>query len=571
MAACALNGFSLKLEHAAEALLLSAKDTDESKYVVSLSRHDRKGNWPVPDMKRVKKYCEKDVDVEVELFKRTGELPPRERELWLYDQQMNERGVRIDMQFVEAAQKLVGRAKGPLVAEFLRITELPALGSPKLKAWLSGHLVELPNLRAETIDEFLAGDTTKVKPVALRALHIRRTVNSASVKKLDAMKEMVCFDGRIRGGFQWHGTGPGRAAGRGVQFQNLPRGLTSEYDPELLVRLIKDGELDLIEATYGPVIECVSSALRHAIIPDKGKKFISGDFAQIQARIVLAIAGQYDKTEIMAAGRDIYCDMASKIFGRPITKKDKFERHIGKCAVLGLGFGMGWQKFKLMFAKDQTDEFCQEVVRIYREEWAPKVGKPYDGKGDSERRLWTRVMNAALAVTKPIPHWDTFLTYPGTDKVALRYLRAQAPHPSAGALICEVPSGHQLIYHYPKTEPEELDKKWWDDPETPKRVDRLLFSECVRGKWKQQRPFGGSLVENIVMRLEVDIKNAAIRNLEKAGYPVVLDIHDELVCEVADPDPAIFTKCMLDLPDWVKQYKIPVAIDTPWIAERYRK
>ncbi len=545
LAACALRALPLKLEKAAEVLRLPIqKDTEGSTFTKKLSKPNRKG-WldrSPKTLARVEAYCEQDVNAEIELHNRLGELPPAEREMWLYDQLMNERGLRLDLPFVDAAQTVIDKATGPLTAEFLSLTGLEKFGSPKLLPWLHGQGVHLDNLRAETLDEYMADTTLDPSHPAHRALSIRQLIGSASVKKLKAMRACVCWDGRARGLFQWHATVPGRSAGRLFQPQNFPRG-TIEWDkakpdPEMLVDAIMTGDPARVEL-IGPAVETVVSSLRHAIIADPGKVFISGDYAGIQARVVLALAGQDDKAKLMADGQDVYCDMAAAIYKRTITKQDKEERQTGKNSVLGLGFGMGADKFHGKYCKKQPLEFAQKVVTTYRKEWAPKV--PY---------LWYGLEEAAAkAVWDRTPHEYNGIEYRIED----------------GWLTCRSPDGCKIWYRNPQKTTRPMP---WDENDIRRGFS---FDAMKMGQWKTIHAFGGQLTENIVMRIEVDIKNAGIRNLERNGFPVVLDVHDELVCELGDPDEKAFSQCMLDLPSWVNCYNIPVAIDKPWISKRYKK
>lgn len=546
MAACAMKALPLKLEKAAEVLNLPVvKDMEGSKLVRGLSTPNRKG-WlpPITDsvLFCVDRYCGQDVDAEVELHTRLGELPADERRMWQYDQAMNERGLRLDLPFVDAAQIIVDKATGPLRDEFLRITGLEKFGSPKLLPWLHGQGVHLDNLQAETLDEFMADTTLSELNPAHRALSIRQLIGSSSIKKLKAMRSCVCWDGRARGLFQWHATVPGRGAGRLFQPQNFPRGTIehdkSKPDPQLLVDMIMTGDPGMVEL-IGPAVEVVVSSLRHAVIADPGKVFISGDYAGIQARVVLALAGQHDKAMLMANGVDVYCDMASAIYKRLITRADKEERQTGKNSVLGLGFQMGWQKFWEKYCKKQSAEFAQKVVETYRTEWAPKVPE-----------LWRGLQRAATkTVWDGTPHEFNGIEYRIED----------------GWLTCRSPAGAKIWYRNPQKTRRPMP---WDENDLR---PGFSFESQKTGQWKTIHAFGGQLTENIVMRIEADIKNVGIHNLEQNGFPVVLDVHDELVCELANPDEKAFAQLMLDLPAWVKSCQIPVAIDKPWIDKRYRK
>jgi DNA polymerase len=253
--------------------------------------------------------------------------------VWEIDQAINQCGIAIDLPLVRAARSLCLRAAGPLVREFAEITGglKPSQGA-KFLAWLGSRGVDLPNLQKATVAAILGeedddtGEENEFELVDLpgdarRALHIRSLVSSASIKKLDRMAACVGFDGRARGLLQYHAASPGRWAGRILQPQNFPRG-TVKGDPEAKVSAILRGEPDTIRDQFGcDPIELVVSSLRHALVAKPGNVFVAGDYAGIEARMVLALAGQHDKTALMSSGVDVYCDMASQIFERTVTKE----------------------------------------------------------------------------------------------------------------------------------------------------------------------------------------------------------------------------------------------------------
>lgn len=564
-AVCAMKVIPQKLEKALLTLGLDEqKDMDGSKITVAMSKPNKKGYFDrSPDkLEIVDRYCAQDVRSETGLHRRLGYLPPGERRVWLLNQRVNERGLRLDMEYVRKAQQIVDKALVPLEAEFAKITGGLGIGQrDKIIAWAKGHGFTLPDMTAERIRDLLGGsiDATEddeerdespdgahvsIPPDVRRILTIRQLAGSASIKKLAAMEACVCADGRARGLLQYHGTGPGRSAGRLLQPQNFPRGtLTLGKAPppvEMVVEAIMTGDPDYVEMLLGPPIETVVGGLRHSIIADPGRVLISGDYAGIQARIVLAIAGQHDKTALMASGADVYCDMASQIYGRKITKEDKPERQTGKNSVLGLGFQMGWKKFRDKYGKGLTDLFIQRVVETYRKTWAPRV--PYAWYGLEEA--------ATQAVWTKEPHTAYGVEY----RVEDRWLSAR------------LPSGRKI---------------WYFNPQPVKRrmpYDQDIIKECFTyqatkmGQMKIIDAFGGQLTENVVMGIERDIMTNAMFKLEANGFPLVLDVHDEVVAEplAADADEKAYTQIMLDVEPWVCAMKVPIAIET-WAGDRYRK
>ena len=412
-AACAMKGVPLKLEYALRALGLGAKDTEGTSTVRTFSafdKHGRMGGDPSTRPARLARtytYCrDNDVVQELSLHRRVKGLGEKERAVWLLDQTINERGVRLDMEYVRAAQDICDQAAGPMSDEFMRLTGLKPSQREKVLEWANGHGAKLGDLRKETIDAALGireeDDDTILEPVAelpeivRRPLEIRRILGSASIKKLAAMRSSVCTDGRARGLLQYHGATTGRWAGRLLQPQNFPRPSLKVdgkgHDTQQLVDAIMTSDAQYVNAIFGPPIEAVISGLRHVIIASPGCELVVGDFATVEARIVLALAGQYDKVDLIAKGRDIYIDMAESIYGVPVDKeKDPERRQVGKNTVLGCGFQMGAAKFQARYAADKPLEFAKQCIDTYREEFAPLVP-----------RLWKGLENAAVRTVWPM-------------------------------------------------------------------------------------------------------------------------------------------------------------------------
>jgi DNA polymerase len=312
---------------------------------------------------------------------------------------------------------------------------------------------------------------------------------------------------------------------------------------EELVEAIMSGDPDMVEMLIGaPPVETVLSALRHAIIASPGRELVSGDFSTIEARFVLSLAGQHDKTAIMAAGKDIYNDMASQIYGRPIDRKgaDKIEGQVGKNSVLGLGFQMGAPKFRARYAKDQPMEFCEGVVQTYRKKWAPLVPKV----------------------------WYTF------DEAALRTVWDKTPHSEYGVdfkledgwLTARIPSGRKLWYFNPQ--PIRKAMPW--DPADVRPA--WTYQAQKMGQLRTIDAFGGLLTENVVQAMARDLMCAAMFKAEQNGLPIILTVHDEIVCEpeVRPDNEKVLGQIMVDRPTWAANLQVPVATET-WTSGRYKK
>lgn len=558
LAACAMRAIPLDLDRAVMVLrLANHKDKEGSNFTKRLSKPNRKGYYDrsPESLARVYRYCEQDILAERDLRGRLGPLTPGERNVWLLDQRINERGVLLDLPFILAAQQVVDLACIPLVEEFGRITGgLKPTQVGKFKDWVEAQGVYLDSLNKESVAALIGEeDDEEIDPFESdlpenvhRALVIRSLVGSASVKKLARMRACVGGDGRARGLLQYHGASPGRWAGRLLQPQNFPRGTLKDIrgnapKPELVVSAIMSGDPETVEMTIGAPVESVVSSLRHAIIAAPGRRLLSGDFAGVEARLVLAASGQYDKTELLATGQDVYCDMAVSIYKRPIDKKkDPEERQTGKNSVLGLGFGMGWKKFKMKYGKGLSEDFCQQIVKTYREDWAPCVPK-----------MWWALEEAALETVKT---GQAHEAYGVLYQIEDRWLTAR------------LPSGRRLWYFNPQITKRAMP---WDD--TDIRVC-WIYQQMKTGQWKTIDAFGGLLTENVIQGLARDLMVEAMFKLEKNGFPIILTVHDEIVCEplIADADEKAFEQIMVDIPAWAKNIKMPVAVET-WMGERYKK
>lgn len=561
MASCAMKVIPQQLEQALKVLHIPAeKDMEGSRLTIGLSKPNRKTGMldRSPDtLARVGEYCEQDVLTEGLLHKRIGWLSPSERRVWLLDQEINERGVMLDMGLIRAAKEIVAKASKPLLYEFSELTGgLGINQAVKIGEWARSRGVVLPNMQKQTLIDLLGidedGEEPDFDPGALeqelpsdveRALRIRQLVGSASVKKLDAMLACVCSDGAAHNLLQYYGAGTGRWAGRLLQPQNFPRGSLGEnHNVDALVAGIMSEDPEFLSLLSGaPPVETVVSSLRHMLISRPGRVFVSGDFMQIEARVVLALAGQQDKVQLLASGASPYIDMGWKIFGRKIDKHNEVAEYtISKNSVLGLGFQMGAPKFHDRYAKTHPMSFCEEIVRIYREDWAPMVPK-----------LWYGLERAAVAtVHSGTPH----------EAYGVRYALED------GWLTARLPNGRKLWYYNPLPTYRSMP---WDPLDV-----RPGFSYQAKktGRWITIDAYGGLLTENVVQALARDLLVSAMFRCQLHNIPMVLTVHDEIVGEPrqSELDEKAMGQILADSPPWALELKIPVAADT-WAGDRYRK
>lgn len=550
------------------------KDMEGNKLTLSLSRLDKKtGMLPerTPEIiARVGQYCEVDVRGQRELHKRIGWMPEGERRVYLMDQEINERGLRLDMPLVRQMQQIVDKASVPLAKEFAELTGgLRMTQRDKVLSWMQDRGVWLPNMTKDTLAAVL-GETDEGEEIEAderihldlpedvhRALHIRQLIGSASIKKLTSMEACVGADGRARGLLRYHRAGPGRWAGTLLQPQNFPRGsLTEDGDsPNIgpLVDALMTGDPDYVEAIYGPPVEAVVSSLRYCVIAEPGHELVAGDYAGIEARVVLALAGQHDKTALMAAGADVYIDMAQDIFGHPkfdVTDKALCkafkgahleDRQTGKNTVLGCGFQMGAPKFHDRYCAHQPMEFAEKVITTYRKVWAPKVPD-----------LWHALENAAIrTVHDRRPHEAYGMQFAIEDEwLTIRLL-----------------SGRKLWYFDPRPIRKAMP---WDEDDI-----RLAwtFRDTKTGRLVTVDAYGGLITENIVQALARDILVRAMFKCRNERLPIVLTVHDELVLELlakGRDNEVLLQQIMEDVDPWVREIKAPISVEV-WSNDRYKK
>ena len=326
----------------------------------------------VPDkVRRLIAYCRQDVEVERALHQRLRPLSDAEREVFLLDARINERGVAVDRDLVDAAEALVAETQAQLDAEMQELTGgvvEAATQSGRLLTWLRARGVEADSVDKPAVAELLG---TNLPDDVRRVLEVRAEAARSSTAKLKAFRARTCRDGRLRDNLLYHGAGTGRWSGKGVQLQNLPRP-SIVVDTEAAITAIRQREEPWwIDAFYGPPMGVVSDCLRGMLIASPGMELIAADFAAIEARVLAWLAGQRDLIRLFATGGDAYRHMAAEIYGRAADTiaKGSVERQLGKQAVLGCGYGIGAPKFRTTCANAgiRIDEaLAERVVKTYR-------------------------------------------------------------------------------------------------------------------------------------------------------------------------------------------------------------
>lgn len=480
-------------------------------------------------------YCKQDVVTERAIknyilkYKPMGE---HERAVWLLDQEINWRGVGIDVPNVENALDLIIATAERLNASVVDLTDgaLSGVGSrAQVMSWCRDQGYRLGGYDKNAILTALADPAL---PANVRdVLKVRQTLGKASTSKYLAMQNLAGADDRARGVFSYHGAQTGRWAGRGFQPQNLPRPAFDDADN--CVRLFDQRDPELLEMLYGDPMVALSSTLRSMIVPAQGNRLLVVDFNAIEARVLAWLAGEQEPLDVFATGQCIYCHAATSIYGRTITKADKEERQIGKVAVLALGYQGGVGAFQTMAAAYRV-EIEDELADQIKVKWR-KANK-------NIVRFWYDLEAAANNAVKHRGH--AFDAGPITFKC------------HGDFLFAKLPSGRRLAYYQPRLGNNGLE--FWG---TDSRLG---------GRWAKLDTYGGKLAENVTQAVSRDLLADAMLRVEAAGYPVVMHVHDEIVSEVPKDFGSLaeFEELICQMPDWATG--LPMAVEG-FECERYRK
>ena len=535
----------------AKALHLSEEKDETGKRIMMKLSRPKKPSKKDPsiwcdnpeDFKTLYKYCEQDVIVESAIDNAIPELNPFEREIWKLDQRINSGGIKIDVETLDIAIRFVDTFKNKLNDELCYLTGglvSKASEVKRLTEYLHDFVdkKDLPSLNAASINEYLANCTdSKIK----RILEIRQQAGKSSTSKLKKIKMCICPDNKVRDILVYHGASTGRWAGAGIQVQNFPRG-AEEYDIDSVIETLKLNNYDVFATVYPNVIDAISASLRGFLIADTGKDFIAADYSNIESRVLFWVAGCDKGLTAFKHGTDIYCELATEIYKRKITKKDKEERQLGKTGVLGCGYQMGADRFKAqvktMTGMDITRETADLVVKTYRATYPEVVA------------CWYAQERAAIKAVKE--RGQLIKEGPIMWKVQGQFL------------YCRLPSGRCIAYAEPQIKP--IETSWGEVKE------QLTFMgvNSLSKKWERQHTYGGSIVENIVQATARDLMAYGMKNVEAKGYKIAMTVHDEVVASVDEGcgDVQEFETLLSTIPQWAKG--CPVKAEG-WRGKRYRK
>lgn len=491
---------------------------------------NRTRNLPKHDLDKwdlFKKYCKQDVVAEMEIKNRliNYPYPDDELKLWLIDQRINKRGIQIDKRLIEGALYIIDKINDSHINELIDITKLENPNSvAQLTKWLEKELnIEIDSLNKEKVDELLKTLDKNKYPHVIRALELRKELAKSSIKKYEAMEDVMCSDGRVRGLLQFYGANrTGRWAGRLVQVQNLPRNYIETLD--LARELVKEKKIDNLKIIYGNVPDTISQLIRTAFTPEKEHKFIVADFSAIEARVIAWLSKEEWRLKVFKTHGKIYEASASEMFNVPIEKIKKGNpeyslRAKGKIAELALGYQGGTGALIQMGALNMglKEEDLNDIVKRWR------------NSNKNICNFWNEVEKKA----KETIEYGITLTMDN----GIEFSRDNKN------FIITLPSGRQLFYIEPVIVTANNGRK------------SIYFKGMnqTTKKWELMTTYGGKLVENIVQAVARDCLANAIINLETNGYEIVMHIHDECVIEAKEDktlENAI--KIMCKLPRWAK-------------------
>ncbi|MDY5287620.1 MAG: DNA polymerase [Lentihominibacter sp.] len=476
----------------------------------------RTRNLPEHDPEKWEKYIEynrQDVVAEMAIAEKClpdlGDWWEREQELWEIDQEINDRGVRLDRQLAENAVRLDKHIKARYVAEAKALTGMENPNSPtQIKDWIKQETdVEVDSIAKDKIKPLLerVGNAPKIE----RFFELRTQLARTSIAKYSKMLQCVCEDGRIRGLTQFYGANrTGRWAGRLVQMQNLAKNKMPDAELDAARGILRAGEFDLFEALFDDPADTMSQLIRTAFIPREGCRFVVADFSAIEARVLAWLAGEEWRLDVFKNGGDIYCASASKMFKVPVEKHgvNGHLRQKGKIAELALGYGGAEGALRAMGALDMGLD--EDELRPLVNQW--RTANPHVTK------FWWRVDECARQL--------------------IRTSKAQIVRPGirmrrTGKLMrIELPSGRELSYVMPRLISE------------PDGRESITYMGTIQGTggWGRIETYGPKIVENIVQAVARDCLAESMRKLIVShGVKIVFHVHDEVICEVGENDKSL--------------------------------
>jgi len=540
------------LENVALALKLSEKkDTVGRRIMLKLSkpRKPTKTNTSLrfttqsnpEEFNKLYRYCKTDVLIERQISQKLKPLSKYEQKVWQLTQKINMYGVNVDVSLVNNALDLIKETEKSLNSETLRITDgqVDTVSRRDLVLkYIQAQGIQMESYTKASIENTLKRDD--IPRDVIRLLEIRQTLGLTSTAKYKALLSYLCDDFVIRGMLTYHGATTGRYVSSGVQLQNLPRGQIA--DQGKCIELLSNRNFDKINKEFDNSFAVASSAIRGCLTARPGYKLVVADYAAIEARVLLWLAGDKKALNLFRQNKDIYIDMASDIYGVSTDQVTKEQRQLGKVAILGLGYGMGIAKFKKTcdaWGIKITEELATQTVRSYRRKYHRVI------------ELWGFAENAAKQAL--------------LEKGKIINCGRVQFGAKDNFLFCKLPSARTLAYPFPKI--EDVETSWGA------YSAQLTFEglDTFTRKWGRTSSYGGKLVENITQAVARDIMVEAMLQIDATDkYKILFTVHDEIVAETNCDSASVkeFEQLMCSLPNWASECPIKAE---GWIGYRYKK
>lgn len=494
-------------------------------------------------------YCAQDVRAEIAVANRIRSISEREREVYLLNERLNDRGVMLDTQLAHAvadmgreatdrANEAVREVSGGTVAGVTKIADIVA--------FLNSLGIETASIDKQAVAKLLGQDDLPEE--ARTILDLRREAGKTSVKKIAAMFACSSSDFRMRGAMLYHGAGTGRFAAKLYQPQNMPsRTKLQGFKPERWIEAIVGRRFDHLDLMY-PVLEALAMVLRSCLMAEEGNEFIGADFNAIEARVLAWLAGEQWILDAFRNGTDLYRIMAAEIYGVPLESigKPSNERDMGKRAILGCGFQMGGSKF--------VGTCLREAGVVISERFGKAVVDKYRAKNPRIVALWYELERCAIEAVK----------YPGRKVFGANGRLIFVKRGDFLNII--LPSRQRALAYFKPTIRDRL------TPWGEWKPGVSFWGENSKRQWIQQDLYGGLITENVVQGIARDFMCDAMLRLEKAGYPLVLTIHDEILAEVIKGFGSLeqFQSIMCALPPGYWGEGCPITAEG-WRGPRFRK
>lgn len=474
------------------------------------------------EFRRFGGYCKQDVRVEKAVEALMPDMQPIQRRLFQYTMKLNERGIPIDADSVTKGLSVVSSLEKKIDAKVRALSGgIRATQRDKMMAVFSNMGVDLENMRAQTVRDYIKLHGETMDPTARDLLLLRIEAGKSSTKKLLAMaRSMDTEDHHVRGTLMYHGAHTGRFAGKLIQPQNFIRGGKGERKPNIVFTLLEQEDSDLFDLMFEWPITAISECMRGFIRAPHGHRFVVSDYTAIEARVLAWLCGEETMLANYRKGLDVYKVMAMRLFNVAYDEVDDEQRRIAKNLVLGCGYQLSGPKFV---------DYCANAGLIIEEPFAIEAVKAYRKEVPAIVSGWKEIESCAI---------EAIRTKSPTE------FRGRVEFSMWKHWLCmTLPSGRRIMYPNARAEVgERFGKPAW----------KMTFRTEIKGKLVRESTYGGKLVENAVQGIAADVMVEGAYSAEEHGYPLVTTVHDELVTlrRIGEGNVEDLNRVICDLPSW---------------------